>query len=201
MRNLGCIALRIAALLYLFVALPAPVVAQGNIGCAEPGPLATLRADHLDMLNAIRKRQEVGVLANNEKLNSIAQAYACTLARTGHFDHVGPDGSTLSERVRKGGYNFCVVAENLARGQSNVTGALRGWITSEGHWRNMKRQSLTEVGFGAAASILVADDKSVVGGLSSLARSVSQAHQKADRNRPVTLKGPIVWVQVFGRPC
>ncbi len=158
--------------------------------CGAPKDLGQVRADHLARLNAHRVRQDRGPLASDDLLNRVAQDYACLLARTGHFDHVGPDGSTLTDRVRRVGYPFCRLAENLAKGQLNVAEVILGWAQSPGHAANMRNRSLRDVGFGVA----FIGDPVPTKALSDLTLS-----------GPLTGGGParvtMVWVQVFGAGC
>ena len=169
--------------------------AQEN--CAALADIKVSRAAHLELLNALRKRQDVGTLVPNIKLDQVAQDYACVLAASGHFDHIGPNGSTLATRAKTGGYQYCILAENIAHGQQNLVEAMKGWITSPGHWKNLKNADVTEIGFGVAYQILAP------GGPAKQKPSLSEF---ASRLNGETLpEKPIwrdyYWVQVFGRPC
>jgi hypothetical protein len=186
------------AAICLLLTLAAGSAAQA--ACREVSDLGSARTEHLGKLNAIRKRQEVGTLAPSRLLDKVAQDYACLLADTGHFDHVGPDGSTLSERVERAGYRFCIVAENLARGQRTVAEALMGWITSDGHWRNLRRKGITEVGFGAAFAAPDVADVPKAAGLSLLASELTGT-PPPPMGRAAAPTAPVVWVQVFAKPC
>lgn len=167
--------------------------------CSDYPGLRIVRGSHLDQVNAIRARQTVGKLVSNGTLDEIAQLYACLLAQTGHFDHVGPDGSTLSERVSLGGYRYCFVAENLARGYPTVDAAIRGWVTSEGHWKNLKHSAAQEIGLGAAyAGDAPAPTRDGPRSLGDLATSLDG---KPRLNVAVIDRRSVVWVQVLGAPC
>lgn len=167
-----------------------------ELQCIVPDNMDKMRQTHLRQLNGIRKRQDVGTVMPNSILDKVAQDYACLLSRTGHFDHFGPHGSTLTKRVSAGGYNFCLIAENLAKGYQSVDAVLVGWVKSEGHWRNLKRRGVAEVGFGAAYTghdEVATNDPQSLAELAERLNSqtqVLQAHRKS-----------YVWVQLFGRPC
>ena len=162
--------------------------------------MRTIRTAHLEELTAIRKRQSLGTLKSNSRLNAVAQDYACLLARTGHFDHFGPDGSTLATRVTDGGYQYCLAAENLALGQQSVREALVAWVKSPEHWANILLRDVVDVGLGLAwpledTSDGVAHDTKA-GSLSALA--VEMASDTV--NRSLQRRAP-VWVQIFAAPC
>ena len=180
--------------------LAVPTVSQAR-DCSVPLEIDDLRIEHLGKLNALRKRQSVNTVSTNNQLDAIAQKYACLLAETGHFDHVGPYGSTLAERARDGDYEFCQIAENLAKGQQSVNEALMGWITSVGHWKNLVRATVEETGFGVAYVGPAREiDPSGPQTLSELATSLDGKPRKSVR-RPAGATRNYVWVQLFGKSC
>ena len=177
-------------------------------GCVPLHDLRELRGEHLEMLNRLRKRNEVATLDQSAVLDQVALDYACLLAETGHFDHTGPDGSTLMSRVTAGGYEWCLVAENLAKGQQSLLEAMKGWIKSPGHWKNLKRNGPTEIGFGAAylpregtpRGVGVAGDRPARGSLTDLAISLGADIEPLPEKPDARPFQPYVWVQVFGKP-
>ena len=107
-----------------------------------------LRADPqaVQMLNAMRAQQGVAPLSYAPRLEAAARAHAMDMARHGYFSHTGRDGSGVGDRVRAQGYRWCYVAENLAKGQGDLTQVMRGWAQSAPHYRNM--MSRNAKGFG-----------------------------------------------------
>ena len=107
-----------------------------------------LRADPqaVQMLNAMRAQQGVAPLSYAPRLEAAARAHALDMARNGYFAHTGRDGSGVGDRVRAQGYRWCYVAENLAKGQGDLTQVMRGWAQSAPHYRNMMSRNAT--GFG-----------------------------------------------------
>lgn len=85
-------------------------------------------------------------LALSPALTDAAVAHARDLAQTGRFSHVGSNGSSVGHRVRRQGYGFCFVAENIAKGQGSLDAVLKGWMTSEGHRRNMLAKQARDFG-------------------------------------------------------
>lgn len=109
----------------------------------------------VELTNAVRAQHALPPLSVNPRLTRAAEGYARTLARSGWFDHVGPEGSTLETRahvVEYAGWTF--LGENLAMG----TGALRaedaieGWTRSPAHRRNLLSPDLEEIGVGCYVS-------------------------------------------------
>ena len=110
--------------------------------------ISPLRADPqaVQMLNAMRAQQGVAPLSYAPRLEAAARAHALDMARHGYFSHTGRDGSGVCDRVRAQGYRWCYVAENLAKGQGDLTQVMRGWAQSAPHYRNMMSRNAT--GFG-----------------------------------------------------
>ncbi|WP_289079703.1 CAP domain-containing protein [uncultured Sulfitobacter sp.] len=110
--------------------------------------ISPLRADPqaIQMLNAMRAQQGVAPLSYAPRLEAAARAHALDMARHGYFAHTGRDGSGVGGRVRAQGYRWCYVAENLAKGQGDLTQVMRGWAQSAPHYRNMMSRNAT--GFG-----------------------------------------------------
>ena len=106
----------------------------------------------------------------NPQLAAAAQNHARAMAEQRFFDHVDPQGRDVAQRVSATGYRWRSVGENLAAGQKTLEEAMRGWLLSEGHCRNLLDERYVEFG---------------------LARVVSP-HPK-DRSR-------VYWALVMGRP-
>lgn len=164
--------------------------------CGSFNNLPQLRQSHLKMLNLLRKRNNLAALTQESRLNKVAQEYACKLASTGHFAHVGPEGSTIVTRAGDKGYKYCALAENLAKGQRNLREVMIGWVKSPGHLKNLINKDVTEVGFGAAFATGPVRRPEGVYSLSDLARGGPADPDAA----PLPADGSIVWVQFFGRP-
>jgi uncharacterized protein YkwD len=52
----------------------------------------------------------------------------------------------VGDRVRRQGYGFCFVAENIAKGQGSLERVLNGWLASPGHRRNILASQAREFG-------------------------------------------------------
>jgi hypothetical protein len=197
--------LAICSLTILAAVLCGPALAGGDTVCSVPDGASELRAGVLAELNAFRTLEGRKAVVFSGTLSSIASDYACVLAGTGHFDHVGPDGSTLTDRVASGGYRYCRIAENLAKGQRSAQEVVDGWANSPGHRKNMALADVVEIGLGVARA---GGDAAVAGkaggdapsGLSALAAQLNKkpAPPRAPRRES---NGPLVWVLLLGDEC
>ncbi|HEY7759568.1 MAG TPA: CAP domain-containing protein [Burkholderiales bacterium] len=108
--------------------------------------------------NAFRRQNALAALEPNARLTAIAQSHVRNMARQDRFgdtDENGHvlDGRDMEDRIRAGGYEFALTAENvgyqLNRGDP-VLAMMDGWKTSPGHRRNLLLAEVTEIGVGAA---------------------------------------------------
>lgn len=91
----------------------------------------------------------------NDKLAIAAQNHANDMERNRHFSHTGSNGSSLSDRIEAAGYHWSAIAENISYGYSNIEAAVRGWINSRGHCKNMMNANYTEMGGARAGTYWV----------------------------------------------
>ena len=128
---------RVAALLLLAAAvLPAASAAaaalDGVAATAVPGPEAVL-----DFLNAERERHGLRPLKLNRRLSAAAEDRLRDMFGRGYFGHVAPDGTQPDAWVRRHGYEFTGLGENLATGQRTERQAVEHWMRSRGHRRTL----------------------------------------------------------------
>lgn len=139
-------------------------VRQQVAACGETARTGGLRDDASAMPNRTP-------LVWNAQLATAAEQHSRAMADQAFFDHVGRDGRRVSQRADAVGYRWRFIGENLAAGHRTLEAALRGWLRSEGHCRNLLDERYSDFG---------------------LARVVSD--RPNDRFR-------VYWTLVFGRPA
>jgi hypothetical protein len=110
-------------------------------------------------VNGFRQQERRGKLEANPKLAETAQAFAEYMARTNRFSHTA-DGNRPGNRVRAHGYDYCIIAENIAYQYSSggfspdelAQGFFDSWENSAEHKKNMLDADVTETGIGVARS-------------------------------------------------
>lgn len=145
---------RPAALAVLLVFL----VACDSVGIdGPPQPEVGVQAWE-EMLSAVNRVRAEGGMCGGElmlpapaliwdsHLEAAARAHARDMAQHEFFGHTGSDGAGLGERVRRAGYDWSVVGENLARRQRSVGEVVTDWQQSEGHCRNLHDPRYAEIG-------------------------------------------------------
>jgi uncharacterized protein YkwD len=76
-------------------------------------------------------------LRANAKLTAAARDHARDMAEHQKLSHEGGDGSDPSKRVKRRGYQYQEIAENVANGQTSVGEVMRTWMDSPGHRKNI----------------------------------------------------------------
>ena len=79
-------------------------------------------------LNAFREANGRAPLARSAKLQRAAEAHARDMAQMDRMIHRGSDGSAISDRVKRQGYRFGKVAENIAKTGRGQARAMQIWI-------------------------------------------------------------------------
>lgn len=100
-------------------------------GAALANPAAT------QALNEFRASQGRAPLSYDAKLERAAKAHAQDMVKNDFFSHSGSDGSDVGQRVRKARFEWCFVAENIAKGQQGLGKVMSAWAGSKGHRQNM----------------------------------------------------------------
>ncbi len=97
---------------------------------------------------ATKKRPGCEPLTWNETLAEAARVQANYLLKKKKLTHTGSNGSSVDSRVKKLGYNWRFVGENLAKGQETIDEVIKSWMLSPGHRKNILNPDYKE--FGAA---------------------------------------------------
>ena len=88
----------------------------------------------------------------NPMLAETARRHSESMATESFFDHVDRQGRTVGARARAVGYRYRVVGENLAAGHPSIEDAIRGWLLSASHCRNLIDARFTEFGIARVQS-------------------------------------------------
>jgi len=149
------------------ISILALAIALGLLGVIAAGagatskPVRTLAAaDQLESqvlveLNAIRRRHGLTPLRLSRPLSTAADAHSRAMGTFGFFAHDSRDGSEFWQRVQRfygpDGYKSWSVGENLlwSSGALSAAAALKLWMGSPGHRRNILTARWREIGLSA----------------------------------------------------
>lgn len=120
--------------------------------------LATLEQGILEQVNGIRAAHGLRVLSVSSALESAAVNHSQSMLSGGFFRHESKDGSSFEARLRRfypiAGFSRWAVGENLVYSSSSLsaTAAVKAWLRSAPHRRDMLSAQWREVGIGALHS-------------------------------------------------
>lgn len=129
-------------------------------GSAVSAVAAAGAADQmLQATNRLRAESGLPALAADDRLGQAALAFAQYMARTDRYGHQA-DGREPAQRVEATGYDWCMVAENIAWQYSSqgfdadtlAQRLVQGWQQSPPHLRNMLDRRARQVGIATAQS-------------------------------------------------
>jgi uncharacterized protein YkwD len=147
----------------LLAAAAAAVLLALGTGPAAAAPSATvavtasqqLDAAVLVQVNDVRRAHGLGPVRLSAKLSAAAAAHSVEMGRDGYFAHSSADGSAFWKRVERyypsQGFGFWSVGENLLWASPDVSapGALKLWMASPEHRRNLLTARWREIGISA----------------------------------------------------
>ena len=108
------------------------------------------------LVNNERRRKGLGDLYWDDELARMARAYSRQMARESFFSHYDSDGNSVVERAEKSDIRgWSKIGENLffCEGYDDFDSlAVRGWMNSPTHRRNMLDRQFNTTGIGVAQS-------------------------------------------------
>jgi len=138
------------------------VVAAGGILAASATAtsrsetdLRTLNHQVLTAVNAFRAAHGLGQLRESAALDRSARAHSLEMGKDGYFAHPSADGAAFWRRIQHyypaRGYSYWSVGENLLWSSPSVSaaGAMKMWIASPEHLRNLLTPRWREIGVSA----------------------------------------------------
>ncbi len=132
--------------------------APGLSFISEPSPVTAERLRAIEQqvhleVNRARQAAHIPQLSWNGKLAAEARRHAQNMAGKRYFAHEDPTRGDLSSRLDRSGIGWQRCAENLYEqvGDKNpAEEAVKAWLNSPGHRRNMMDSMFSESGVGVA---------------------------------------------------
>ena len=102
------------------------------------------------LTNAQRQKYGLPNLIWSNALADVARAHSLDLAASNTFSHTGSDGSTPEQRIHRAGITLRFMGENISGGRNNPAEAIRDWMVSAGHRKNILNIDAIYLGVGKA---------------------------------------------------
>lgn len=112
------------------------------------GIKADISSEELLLLtNRERQNAGIGSLILNDKLSIAASKKAQDMFENNYWAHNSPTGKTPWVFIKSSGYKYVYAGENLARGFTSASDAIKAWMASPDHRNNMLSSNYQDVGF------------------------------------------------------
>jgi uncharacterized protein YkwD len=82
----------------------------------------------------------------NDQLATAAFDHSNDMYSNNYFNHAGLNGSSAGDRITAAGYAWKAYGENIAKGYTSEQAVMDGWISSEGHCKNIMSPNFKEMG-------------------------------------------------------
>lgn len=106
----------------------------------------------LSIINSERKKNNLPEFQIDEKIQNVARLKAEDLVQNNYFSHVSPTYGTPFEMLKSHNINYKTASENIA-GNSNISDAVKSWLSSESHKKNILSNDYNYTGIAVVDSI------------------------------------------------
>lgn len=122
----------------------------------------TVRTVEAEVLRLVNEARSVARKCGSSKLKAarplrwdstlakVATAHSKDMAKKEYFSHYSPSGTSPFQRMKSAGYRYTSAGENLAAGFRSPATAVKAWLKSPGHCRNLMKRGYVELGVGFA---------------------------------------------------
>lgn len=145
----------VVVLLVAACVLAAPAAARDSTPARTTTAAAVLERGVLGEINTLRARHGLAPLRLNAGLTTAARGHSEAMAQKGFFSHESANGAPFWQRVRRHygphGRGAWAVGENLLWSSPtlNAGEAVRWWLGSPAHRKNLLRPKWREIGLAA----------------------------------------------------
>jgi uncharacterized protein YkwD len=127
---------------------PSPILSEAT---AVKDKITAMEDAVTELINKERVGRCNSALRTDERLRNAARAHSADMAKNNYFSHNSRDGSSFVDRIVRAGYpKMSAASENIAAGHLSAKAVVQGWMTSDGHRRNILDCQARAVGVGLA---------------------------------------------------
>lgn len=117
-------------------------------GVTPVGPAARYAERIVALVNTARAKAGCSPVRVDSRLRGAAQGHADDMADRDYYAHNNPEGRDAGDRMEAEGYNWRTWAENIHRGPRDPGRAVRDWLASPGHRKNIVNCEFKDIGVG-----------------------------------------------------
>lgn len=104
------------------------------------------QSDLYQLINQERRQNGEQPLAVSSRLEAAAQLKLADMLQNNYFAHNSPQGATPWSWIQKANYNYAIAGENLAMNFYSSSEAMKAWMASESHRKNILLKDFSETG-------------------------------------------------------
>lgn len=112
----------------------------------------TEKSDIIKMVNNVRAEKNLPPLAENKKLNALADKKAQIMAKENNLSHTAGGYSSFSGILKEADVKYLAAGENIARNWKTPDDVMKAWLKSSGHRANILSNKFTQIGIGKAVN-------------------------------------------------
>ncbi|MDP2860224.1 MAG: CAP domain-containing protein [bacterium] len=133
---------------FLLQKIEQKISAPGPLTSTEDAPKPFLtEAGVINWTNKQRIENNLPPLKENKLLDASAKLKVDDMFKNQYFEHVSPTGIGVDGLVKKAGYEYILIGENLAMGNfQNSEKVVEAWMNSPGHRENILNNKYQEIG-------------------------------------------------------
>ncbi|MEJ0013903.1 MAG: CAP domain-containing protein [Bauldia sp.] len=107
-------------------------------------------AEAAALISQYRRANGKSAVAVDPTLMAIAQVHSDRMAAADTMTHVLPGEGSFLDRLKAGGYQAGMAAENVAVGQTTLAEVLQAWQNSPSHNENLLEEHVDEIGIAVS---------------------------------------------------
>lgn len=149
--------------LYSFILLSAQVifgVAYVSGPSLAAGDATAIKQDVIALTNNERQENNLNSLSENVSLDQAAEAKLNDMFQENYWEHVSPEGKQAWDFINATDYQYVYAGENLARGFVDAKTAMKAWMNSPSHKKNILNSEYQDIGVAVGYGKI--NDKSTV---------------------------------------
>jgi len=102
----------------------------------------------IELINNIRTSNGLRPFVHNWQLSRVARYKSRDMQELGYFSHTSPTYGSPFEMIKNFNISYSYAGENIAKGYSDPSSVVNGWMNSSGHRANILNPSFTQIGVG-----------------------------------------------------
>lgn len=119
-----------------------------NAGVVSKDGSHSYEMEIAQLVNKERASRGLPMLKLSEELSNIARVKSEDMRDSTYFDHNSPGYGSPFQMIREFGLEYKTAGENIAKGQATPEAAMRAWMNSDEHKKNILNLNFTEIGIG-----------------------------------------------------